>query len=85
MAMVNSGELLGLRQCGFSVHKQMNDRNLSDCVFLITQKARQLDALIRDNRLIELRDALQAIQDMARNGGYRCNDLIYSGVPKTTS
>ena len=77
MAMVDSGELLGLRQCGFSVHKQMNDRTLSDCVFIITQKARELDELIRDNRLIELRDSLQAIQDVAKMGGYRCNDLRY--------
>ena len=61
----------------------MNDRTLSDCVFIITQKARQLDELLRDNRLIELRDALQAIQDVAKMGGYRCNDLRY-GVPKTT-
>jgi CHASE3 domain sensor protein len=68
---------LGHREPGFSVDQPMNDRTLSDCVFLITQKARQLDELLRDNRLIELRDALQAIQDVAKQGGYRCNDLRY--------
>ena len=54
-----------------------NDRHLSDCVSLITQKARKLNELIRDNRLLELRDTLQQIQDIARNGGYRCNDLQF--------
>ena len=62
-----------------------NDRHLSDCVSLITQKSRKLNELIRDNRLLELRDTLQQIQDIARNGGYRCNDLQFqSSVPKTT-
>ena len=75
---------LGSREPCSCMDLTMNDRNLSDCVFLITQKARQLDELLRDNRLIELRDALQAIQDVAKQGGYRCNDLRYGGVPKTT-
>ena len=61
-----------------------NDKQLGECIYLITQRSRKLNELIRDNRLLELRDTLQQIQDIARNGGYRCNDLVYSGVPKTT-
>lgn len=61
----------------------MNYKALEECVFVITQRARKLDELRRDNRLLELRDALQEIQDAAMHGGYRCNDLRYGGVPKT--
>ena len=75
--MGQRGRIVGCGECTVSLDLTMNDRQLSDCVFLITQRARQLNELIRDNRLIQLRDTLQEIQDAAMSAGYRCNDIRY--------
>ena len=55
----------------------MNDLTLHESVMAISQTARKLNELLRDNKIRELELALGTVNKASSKGIYRCMDLQF--------